>query len=523
MTPYTHPGALSRRTLLAAAVAAPAFAPSASVAQAAGGRFVFANGSAFDTIDPHLTFDVGRVGARINLYDSLMRWQDNPPKLAPWLAERFEVSDGGRRYTFTLRQGVKFHDGSELAAADVVYSMERILALKQGAYALFQPLVQPGSTQAADRYTVVFNLSEPSAIFMASTHDLYVVNSALVRANEKDGDWGREWLARNEAGSGSFALSRYDAARGFLARRFDQHFMGPATLAEIDYRYVAEANSRVLGLLRGDFHGTDSYLPQDQIRRLAADANMQVLEAESTRPFYAAIHTSRAPMTDINFRKALAYAFDYDGWITNILGGAVSRNVSIIPNPMWGALRNDSTYAFDLERAKYHLSLVKEPLREITIAGMVGYEQTAQAGALLQNGLAKIGVQAKLVNEPWPVVAAKGRDEGSQYDVLFQWRSTLYADPHNFAELYDSRRIGRGNISFYRNPRVDALLDQALATPDQAVREPLYQEFCRLLIEDAAGVFIHNTKWFGPFRKNVQGVRFCPIGDGQEWRWISLA
>ncbi len=84
---------------------------------------------------------------------------------------------------------------------------------------------------------------------MACTHDIYVVNSALVKKNEKDGDWGREWLSRNDAGSGSFILNRFDPARGFLARRYDGHFLGPASLSEIDFRYVAEVNSRVLGLV----------------------------------------------------------------------------------------------------------------------------------------------------------------------------------------------------------------------------------------------------------------------------------
>jgi len=518
---------LRRRALLGGTVAAAGLlSGTGQLAAQPRSQIVFANGSAFDTMDPHQTFDVGRVAYRLNIYDSLMRWLDNPPKIAPWLAESYEISDGGKRYTFKLRQGVKFHDGAELTSADVVYSMERILALKQGAYGLLSPMVEPGSTQAPDKHTVVFNLKEPSAIFIAATHDIYVVNSALVKKNERNGDWGAAWLARNDAGSGSYTLRRFDPARGFLARRFPDHFLGwpgPA-LEEIDFRYVAEVNSRVLGLIRGDFQGTDPYMPQDQIKRLQGDANMNVMEAESTRLFYAAIHNRRAPMSDINFRKAINYAFDYDGWINDILGGSVVRNPSPIPNPMWGCPKDVTGYTYDLDKAKHHLSLVKEPLREITIAGMIGYEQSMQAAALLQNGLNKIGVQTKLLNEPFPVTSAKQRDEAQMYDILFLWRSTYYADPHNWpGEMYDGRRFARGNFSFYRNEKVDALLSQALAATDQAVRAPLYEEASRIIVEEAAGLFVHNTKWYGPFRKNVKGVRFCPIGDGQEMRWLSLA
>ena len=99
---------------------------------AAASRFVFANESDYDTIDPHAAFDVGRVAVRLNIYDGLMRWQKNPAVLEPWVAESHTISPDGLTYTFKLRKGVKFHDGSEVKASDVVYSLERILARRQG-------------------------------------------------------------------------------------------------------------------------------------------------------------------------------------------------------------------------------------------------------------------------------------------------------------------------------------------------------------------------------------------------------
>ncbi|WP_439577981.1 ABC transporter substrate-binding protein [Elioraea sp.] len=517
-----------RRDLLKAGAAGATVAatglPREAAAQRGGGRIVFANGSAYDTMDPHATFDVGRVAYRLNCYDSLLRWLDNPPKLEPWLAESYTVGEDGKRYTFKLREGVKFHDGTELTAEDVVYSMERILAVKKGAYPLFATLVDPGSTRAVGKYAVEFNLKAASAIFAATTHDVYVVNSALVKRNERNGDWGQEWIARNDAGSGSYIIRRFDPARGFLASRFDDHFLGPAGLAEIDFRYVAEVNSRVLGLIRGDFQGTDPYMPQDQIARLQTDANLNVMEAESTRLFYACIHNQRAPMNDVNFRKALCYSFDYDGWINDILGKSVVRNTHVIPNPMWGAPKDVAGYTFDIDKAKAHIAQMGSPPREIVIAGMIGYEQSMQAAALLQNGLTRAGVPSRLLNEPWPVVSNKMRDPEQMYDVLFLWRSTYYADPHNWAgELLHTNRHRGGNASYYSNPEVDRLLNEALATADQERRAPLYEQVARISSEEAGGIYIHNTKWFGPYRKNVSGVRFCPIGDGQEMRWLSIA
>src|SRR5687767_4569258 len=166
--------------VLAVAVVACSAAP--AVAQT---RFVFANESPYDTMDPHAAFDVGRVAVRLNLYDGLYRWLDNPPVLQPWLAESHTVSPDGLIYTFKLRRGAKFHDGAEITAEDVRYSMERILALKKGAAALLGTMVAPNTTKALDRHTVQFTITKPAAIFMAMIPEVHVVNAALLKKHEK--------------------------------------------------------------------------------------------------------------------------------------------------------------------------------------------------------------------------------------------------------------------------------------------------------------------------------------------------
>src|SRR5438094_8011492 len=113
-------------------------------------RFVFDNESPYDTVDPHAAFDVGRVAVRLNLYDGLYRWLDNPPVLHPWLAESHSVSSDGLTYTFKLRRGAKFHDGAEVTAEDVRYSPERILALMKETAALLATMLAPGATRALD-------------------------------------------------------------------------------------------------------------------------------------------------------------------------------------------------------------------------------------------------------------------------------------------------------------------------------------------------------------------------------------
>ena len=130
----------------------------------------------------------------------------------------------------------------EIEAKDVVYSMDRILALKKGAASLFINSIKPGTTKALDRHTVEFNLNSPSAIFLATVPEVHVLNSDLMKKHEKDGDWGSAWLSKNDAGSGSFKLKRYDPAIGFAATRFEDHFKGwgDKYLDEIEFRTVVE-------------------------------------------------------------------------------------------------------------------------------------------------------------------------------------------------------------------------------------------------------------------------------------------
>ncbi len=115
-----------KRTILAMLAAAAAVtSPVVAGGAWAQGKYVHANNSGYDNLDPHAIFDVGRAASRINFYDGLYRWVDNPPKMIPWLAESYTASADGKVWTFNLRKGAKFHDGSEFTADDVIYSIER--------------------------------------------------------------------------------------------------------------------------------------------------------------------------------------------------------------------------------------------------------------------------------------------------------------------------------------------------------------------------------------------------------------
>lgn len=515
---------LGRREL-AAGAAALSLAGATPALAGGTGTYVTANNSGYDTLDPHVVFDIGRIASRLNLYDGLMRWTDDPPKLNMWLAEKVDISSDALTYTFTLKDA-KFHDGNPVTAHDVVYSMERILALKKGAYGLFSSVVKPGTTKAIDPKTVQFKLTKPYAVFMAVLPEMWVVNAKMLRAHEKNGDWGAAWLARNEAGSGSFKLTRYNPAVGFAADRFADHFYGwgPKYLNRVEFRSILEVASRVLGLEKGEFDALDGYTPYDQIKRMRGKPGVQIISKPSLRTMYFIIHNKRPPLDDVNMRRALCYAFDYDSFINNLLDGSVQRNAGIIPDPLWGAPKDLKGYTFDLDKAKDALKKVKGKLRPLTINAIGGFPQSGQAAQLLQAGAEKIGLEVKILSQPWPVVAAKLGNETLSDDLIPLWRSAYFADPHNWTGyIYNSSQIGRGNSSFFSNKRFDELTDKALVLVKQEDRQPLYEEASRILVDQAAGLFIYNTNYYGAFSKKVRDVRYCPIGDAQDMRWQYLA
>lgn len=512
------------KILLGSAALLPAFR-GAALARS-GGKFVFANNVPYDSLDPHAVFDASRVAVRFNLYDGLYRYVDNPPQLIPWLAERHSISADRKAYTFTLRQDARFHDGTPVTAADVVYSIERIIGMKKGPATQYLDVIKPGSTRARDSRTVVFNLTEPSAIFLATVPDIVVVNSALLKKNEAGGgDWGEAWLGRNEAGSGSYRLDRYDPAVGWTARRFVDHFAGwhAAPIEQLEFRSALESNTRVLGLMRGDFDGSDGFLPDDQIQRLRRSENVQIIEQESLRIFLLALNCSKPPMNDAHFRRALAYAFDYDGFIKDIMKGSVSRNPGPIPNTMWGAPPGLRGYSFDLDKARAELQQVALPLRKITINALAGYSVSEQAAILFQDALRKIGIESAIEVTPWSVALNRLADPDKRADVIPLWKSMFYVDPNNWiGEGFGSRYHGQRTLSFYSNPKFDALLDRALALTSRAERQPLYEEMSRIVSDDAAGIFVYNTRWNGPYSTRVSGIRFSPVSAGQDMRWASM-
>lgn len=485
-------------------------------------------------LDPHVIADVPMQFIQLNVYDELYRYQGNPPELVPWLASGHTVSADGLTWTFTLRPGITFHDGSELTAEDVVYSFQRVLALRRGPAAAFLPILDPAGISAPDRLTVQFRLKSAYAPFLAAIPLVAIVNARLVKANEKDGDWGTAWLSSNAAGSGAYRLDPASYRPQELAdlTRHREHFMGwshnekPIDIVRV--RPILETTTRVNALLRGDIDATDSYLPTDMVERVARARGVRVARDESMRVMVIRMNNRRPPFDNVHFRRCLSHAFNYPGFITGILRDYAVRNGGPIPKNLWGAPADLAGYDFDLAKARAECERAKAqgaPVeREIEVHIQTQLAQTTQAAELFQSDLRRIGVNLKIVPSTWPTLTASTAKVETTPDMWVHWVSTYFADPENWiGQMYDSQFHGTWKASsWYRNDKVDAMLREARASTDRNRRRELYEAASRIVVDEAADIWIYNTVQLRGLSNRVQNYQFSPVGSGGELRGVSL-
>ncbi len=485
-------------------------------------------------LDPHQIFDVPMLGYALNTYDTLYRYEGNPPQMQPWLADSHTASPDGLTWEFKLKPGSRFHDGSEITAADVVYSFHRMLDLKRAPAAAFLPVLKPDNVTATDTHTVRFVLDQAYAPFLAAIPIVCIVNPRAIQPNEKSGDWGAAWLASNEAGSGAYLLDpkTYIPLERVDITRFDGHFMGwkdnPSPVKNVAFRPTKETSTRILALLHGSIDWTDGYLPTDQVEQVSASKIAYVEKNVTMRTFIIRMNNTKPPLDNINARKGFAHAFNYPGFINEILKGYAQRDPTPMPNTLWGFPKDAEGYDFDLKKAKMYFDKAQAegaPVhRPVEIHIQQQLEQTTQAAQLFQSDLASIGINLKIINDTWANITTSTAKPETTPDMWVHWVSTYFVDPENWVgQMYDSQFHGTWKAScWYKNPQVDALLRKARTTIGQAQRASMYEEATRMIMADSPDIWIYNTIELRGVSNRVQGFRFCPVGSGTEVRWVHL-
>lgn len=529
----SHGPVLGRRQ--AVGLAAGALVAGAMRSVQAADASTFVSGFALPmNLDPHQVYDVPMQSMMLNAYDNLYRYQNDPPQIVPWLAESHTVSDDGLLWEFKLRPGIKFHDGSPMTAEDVVYSFRRVLALALAPAGAFLKILKPDNVTAPDPLTVRFKLETSYAPFFAAIPSISIVNPRQIEPNVKNGDWGKAWLASNGAGSGSYRI----VSAGYRPLEYldmeinEGHFLGwshnPKPVKKIAYRPTKETSTRVLALLNGSLDCTDPNLPADQVEQINASKIAYVQKDVVMRTFVIRMNNSKPPFNNLNARLCFAHAFNYMGFINDILGGYATRDPYPMPENLWGIPKDAKGYDYDLKKAKeYYAKAVAEgaPMkRPLELHVQSENEQSVQGAQLFQADLAQIGINLKVVGNIWSNLTTAAAKPDTTPDMWVHWVSTYFVDPENWVgQMYDSQFHGTWKASsYYKNDQVDALLRKARAAVKQEERQPLYEEAIRKIMADSPDIWIYNSMQLQGLNKRVKGRRFCTVGQGAEIRWISL-
>ena len=506
----------TRRDILATL----ALAPGASFAfERDGARkvLVFSGNQAVPVLDPHIRYDWSTRMIQNAVYDALLKYEGAPPRIVPWLAERHEASADGLTYTFHLVANAKFHDGSPVDAEAVRFSFDRALRLNAGVAWMLKDFLKPENIVPVDARTVRFTLDRPFAPFLSYVPWWYIVNPRLVTANAVDGDMGRRWMTENGAGSGPFKIRRFDGNALIHLDTVPDHWKGwpmgeAGRLGGVIFRIIREAAPRRAALQRREADAITNLSPDD-IGQLQRQPGIRIEDHPGLTTFGIKFNTQEGPTADINLRKAIAYAFDYDSLITIHNGSAVLQT-SPFPPAMAGHIDVPNIPRRDLAKAREYLARSRYPNGGITLeyVHVQGLEDARRIGLSLLDSLRALNIQVNIVGQPWTTMVSRGSKPDTAPNMTSVYVTPVGTDPDTVAYQYhrDSWGLFYG-MSHYENPEVWRMIEAARAEGDETRRMALYAEIQRRIVDDQPEIFgmLANRLW--AMRDYVKGFSFSPV------------
>lgn len=517
-----------RKLLASTAVAAALFA--APGAQAATPADALVQAWRFDdviSLDPAEMYEISTFEIAANAYDKLVVYDlDDTSHVVPQLAESWSLSDDGLTFTFTLRDDVVFQSGNPFTAEDVVYSFARLAALDRGPAFLIHDLgITPENhaevLRAPDARTFEMTLDQPYApsfvLNVLSGGNFSIVDSALLREQEVEGDWGNEWLKTRTAGSGPYRLDQMMPNDRIVMSRFDDHWAGPAALARLLYRHVPEPASQRLLVEQGDVDVARNLLA-DQLDPLRTAGSLQFVEATLGTQLYMGLNVSKPPLDDPRVRQALKYLVDYDAMAETFMRDAWIVNQTFLPKGMLGHL-DSNPFSFDPERARALLAEAGYadgfPLT-VNVATRQERMDTAQAA---QASFAEAGIELEILPSDARTALTAYRER--QHDIYLGTWGIDYFDPATnavFVANTDNSDDAASKPVAWRNAWQDEALTervQALTLErDEAARAAGYQDLIRDWQEVSPFIMLFQQVEIAAVRPDVRGFRLAPTNDG---------
>jgi peptide/nickel transport system substrate-binding protein len=513
--------------VLASALPGSALAAGGGRTSAARGRFQdattlnFGIGTDVDYLDPRQTTTQEGYVAAANVYDTLVLYELGSAKLRPGLAESWVISKDGLTYTFHLRKGVKFHDGGDFNADAVVTWFNSV---KEGApgsqfdatrMSYMPPFVTSiiDSVTKVDDATVTFKLPKPYAPLLANLAIPIagIPSPAAIEKYKLD-------LGTNPSGTGAFMLASPDdwtRDSQIVLTANPNYWGGAPSIQKLVFKIAPESATRLQQVESGETDVT-IFLTPDDVKKARDNSDLQVLEQPGLNTNCVEFNTSKDPFTKKEVRQALNYAINKEELSQGLYDGGMVPAGGVLPPSDWAYNADLKGYAFDAKKATDLLKQAgydeSKPLKFTFMVYTVprGYNPAAdRLGTAIQEYWKKVGVQADIQTEEWTQYRVDRRADKFQIS-LSGWMGDN-GDPDNFLfSLLGSANIGSSNTSWYKNPDVDKLLDEAQKTSDQNQRIPLYHQAEQQIVDDAPWAFLGYQKNQVVLRSNIQNFNLQP-------------
>ena len=478
------------------------------------------------SMDPALSTDVPTGRAVAYIFDGLTRFTPDA-KVVPGLAKSWEVTPDGITYTFHLRSGVKFHDGSLFTAKSVVSTFQRVLDPKTkggrgwplypikgaedfagGKGTSITGLAAPNDT------TVVITLKEPYSIFPKL---LAMPVNSIVPENT-GADFGQKPVG---TGPWKFVEWRHDDFLRFA--RNPDYFDGPPKSDSLMARIIPEMSTATAEFEAGNVDVLS--VPDEAGRTWQADPDKSKLlsSAPALRFWYVAINVTRGPLADVRVRQALNYAIDVNTILSAVMAGRGAVANGVVPPTLPGYESGRKPYGHDVAKAKQLLAAAGHPNGIDVELWSATTDQSPRLAQAIQANLAEAGIRAKIVQREASSVREAARKGASDLYVKEWWAD--YPDAENFLYplLYSKNKGPGGNVSFYSNPKFDALVDQAHREQDESKRNSLYSQADALQFNDAPMVYLFFYKDMYAIQPWIHGFTVPAVFNGQRWTDVTIS
>ncbi|MFP4152832.1 MAG: ABC transporter substrate-binding protein [Alkalispirochaeta sp.] len=451
-------------------------------------------------LDPHTVTAVNDFRILVNIYEGLVQFQDGSLTVEPALARSWEISDDGRVYTFHLREGVSFHDGTPFNAEAVKFNFDRMLDEDHpyygtGPFPLAFFFSSINETRVVDEYTVQLVLDEPFAPLLSNL----AYPTGLLVSPEAVREHGEDY-GRNPVGTGPFRFVEWVGNTRVTVEANPDYWDTPAGVDRIIFRPITDSNTRVTEMLSG---GLDMIVevPPDSVEVFESRDEFTVYEQAGPHVWFLILNLREGPFTSREMRQAVNYAIDKEALVENVLQGTATVADSPIPPAFDWAYNEDlDPYPYDPDRARELIEEAEYDGEELVFyvtEGGSGMLDPVPMGTAIQADLAAVGLDVSIETYEWNTFLERVNPglEGKADMAQMAWM-TNDPDTLPFLTLRTEAFPDNGgfNSGYYSNPDVDDLLEQARQSTDLAERARLYREMQAIVYEDAPWVFVANWK-----------------------------